>query len=414
MLRACLFLLVPLALAAGLWFLLPSLLPDLEPSPRGCLAAGLALLLSAGLTMVWQARQVTTLRHELNDLRHSFHGAEQEMLWARRELQSLIEALRARSATQVAQPERALNEARAEVKLLQSVVTQLEGPQTPAAVAPETPEIALRRADTPERKSTGGASTGGSTSNREIDRLDSKSALTAVRDALKHDRIELVLQPIVSLPQRRRRFYECFSRLRDAEGRTLLPKTYITVAERAGLIAAIDNMLLLRCIQLVRRIQRKGERAGFICNLSPNTLKDAEFFGDFVDYLDANVELAPSLIFEMNQTDFNELAPEAEDYLLRLWHLGAGLSIDGVQDLSFDPAKLGARHVGLIKISADALLGTSPKAVAKLRQGLAEADIDLIVERIESDAQLVELLELGIDYGQGYLFGEPRPAREAA
>jgi cyclic-di-GMP phosphodiesterase TipF (flagellum assembly factor) len=31
-----------------------------------------------------------------------------------------------------------------------------------------------------------------------------------------------------------------------------------------------------------------------------------------------------------------------------------------------------------------------------------------VVEKIESEAMLVELLDLGIDYGQGYLFGEPR------
>lgn len=397
--REPLFLLASIALAAGLWIGLPTLLPDIEPAFRAALAVGGFALLTTGLEAIRRGRQVAEVREELAELRRSFQGAEQEMVWARRELQGLIEALRARSAAQVAEPERTLNEARAEVKLLQSVVTQLEGPQAQAALQPDTPPV------------DGGLS---STSAHGATQLDSKAVLAAVRDALKHDRVELVLQPIVSLPQRRRRFYECFSRLRDTGGGMLLPKTYIAVAERAGLMAAVDNMLLLRCIQLVRRIQRKGERLSFICNLSPHTLKDAEFFGDFVDYLDANAELAPSLIFEMSQADFAELAPEAEDYLLRLWHLGAGLSIDGVKDLNFDPAKLAARRVGMMKIAADALLARPAASVAELRRRLADAEIDLIVERIESDEQLVELLELGIDYGQGYLFGEPRPARKAA
>ncbi|WP_375593927.1 EAL domain-containing protein [Algihabitans albus] len=397
--RELLSLLASIAFAAGLWVGLPTLLPGIEPALRAALAVGGFALLATSWEAVRRGRQVAAVNHELAELRRSFQESEQEMTWARRELQSLIEALRARSAAQVAEPERTLNEARAEVKLLRSVVTQLEGPQAQAALQPDISSV------------DGGPSW---TSAQGATPLDSKAVLAAVRDALKHDRIELVLQPIVSLPQRRRRFYECFSRLRDTGGGMLLPKTYIAVAERAGLMAAVDNMLLLRCIQLVRRIQRKGERLGFICNLSPHTLKDAEFFGDFVDYLDANAELAPSLIFEMSQADFAALAPEAEDYLLRLWHLGAGLSIDGVKDLAFDPAKLAARRVGMMKISAEALLARPAASVAELRRRLADAEIDLIAERIESDEQLVELLELGIDYGQGYLFGEPRPARKAA
>lgn len=404
MLRPLLLLLAPMALAGAFWFLLPKWLPDPEAVARGGLTGGLFVLLYAGLLLARQARRLARLQREVTDLRESFRDNEREMLWARRELQSLIDALRARSATQAAPPERALNEARAEVRILKSVATQLEGPAAETTILPDP----RRTLSSPQAES------GGGDGDRQVAGLDPESALAAVREALKHDRIDLVLQPIVSLPQRRRRFYECFSRLRDAEGRTLLPKAYITVAERAGLMAAIDNMLLLRCIQLVRRIQKKGERVSFICNLSPNTLKDSEFFGDFVDYLDANLELAPSLIFEISQVDFADLDAQAEDYLERLWQLGAGLSIDGVQDLEFDAAKLAARRVGLIKISADALLDTSPQHVTALRRSLAQAEIDLIVERIETDAQLVELLELGIDYGQGYLFGEPRPARLAA
>jgi cyclic-di-GMP phosphodiesterase TipF (flagellum assembly factor) len=35
--------------------------------------------------------------------------------------------------------------------------------------------------------------------------------------------------------------------------------------------------------------------------------------------------------------------------------------------------------------------------------------MDLIVEKIETEEMLLDLLELKIDFGQGYLFGEPRP-----
>ena len=60
--------------------------------------------------------------------------------------------------------------------------------------------------------------------------------LNAVREAVRANRIDLVLQPIVKLPGKERRFFECYSRLHNVYGEYVLPATYIPVAERAGLI----------------------------------------------------------------------------------------------------------------------------------------------------------------------------------
>ncbi|MCH8138456.1 MAG: EAL domain-containing protein [Proteobacteria bacterium] len=50
--------------------------------------------------------------------------------------------------------------------------------------------------------------------------------------------------------------------------------------------------------------------------------------------------------------------------------------------------------------------------VEALKQGLNDNDIDLIVEKLEAEEDLIELLDYDIDFGQGYLFGEPRISRE--
>lgn len=393
MIRTFASLVVSVLLGLGLWLLLPMLAGALgqpglaHPGARAALGIALAALAQAFL----QGGQLARLRAEVAALRHSVEASDNEVSWARRELAGLVDSLRAHRASSASEPERVLNEARAEVELLQHVVTQLDGPGGEEPSEPIGPAL---RVDMPG--------------------VDQKAVLAAVREALKHDRIELVVQPIVSLPQRRRRFYECFSRLRDVQGGLLLPEAYIPVAERAGLMGAVDNMLLLRCMQIVRRIQRKGEHLAFVCNLSPYTLRSPQFFGDFVKYLDANAELASSLVFEIGLADFEELEPEAEVYLSRLWHLGARISIDAVHSLAFDPVRLAERHVDFVKIPAAALLDRPRQSVIRVRENLAKAEIDLIVEKIESDAELVELLEFDPDFGQGFLFGEPRPARLAS
>src|SRR3546814_19076199 len=94
--------------------------------------------------------------------------------------------------------------------------------------------------------------------------LDEHAVLDILREGLQEERVELALQPIVSLPQRKRRFYECFSRVRAGHGLVIMPEQYIALAERAGLITAIDNMLLFRCIQLLRKIRQRNLELGSV------------------------------------------------------------------------------------------------------------------------------------------------------
>ncbi|MDH3792379.1 MAG: EAL domain-containing protein, partial [Rhodospirillales bacterium] len=247
--------------------------------------------------------------------------------------------------------------------------------------------------------------------------MDEAALLDAVRSALRDDRIDLALQPVVSLPQRKTCFYECFSRLRSEDGTTLLPEQYIRIAEREGYITAIDNMLLLRCIQLVRKIQKKKSRIGFFCNVSPHTFRDEDFFGDFVDFLERNEELAPNLIFEFAQGDLVGRERVESRQLDRLAMLGCRFSVDQVRNLDLDPGDLARRRVRFVRVEAGMLLTAAAEDEAapdRLRAGLARDGVDLIVEKVEDEGTLVELLDHKIEYGQGFLFGEPRPPRPTA
>ena len=76
----------------------------------------------------------------------------------------------------------------------------------------------------------------------------SPALLETVRDALAENRVDLYLQPVLALPQRKTVFYESFSRLRDETGRVMMPAEYLSVAEPGGLVTAIDNLLLFRCV----------------------------------------------------------------------------------------------------------------------------------------------------------------------
>ena len=247
--------------------------------------------------------------------------------------------------------------------------------------------------------------------------LSEAETLAILQSALSANRVELYAQPIVSLPQRKRRHFECLSRIRTDENEIVVPGVYVNVAERAGLIAGVDNMLLYRCVQLVRRVQRQNQNLGLFVNISGHTLADARFFREFVSFMAANRELAPSLIFEFAQAHVAGHDAKLRSDLEQLARLGFRFSMDQVSDLNIDVDDLAARRFRFVKIDAARLLAAvrapdAPFDIKRFKAALDRNAIDLIVERIESEETLVELLDYNIDLGQGYLFGEPRPARE--
>lgn len=244
-------------------------------------------------------------------------------------------------------------------------------------------------------------------------RLNDAAVLDAVRDALKADRIDIYLQPIVSLPQRKHRFYEVFSRVRAADGSQIMPDRYLELAEREGLIATIDNLLLVRCIQLIRETERRQHHIGFFSNISAATVGDADFMRQFLQYMAQNQALVPKLVFEMSQEDWSDGNAATRNLLGQLAKLGFRFSMDQVGDLALDVEALVRAEVRYVKLDRALLLDPdmAPR-VAALRRRLEGHPVDLIVEKIETENQLIELLDMGIDFGQGYLFGEPRLSRK--
>jgi len=246
--------------------------------------------------------------------------------------------------------------------------------------------------------------------------LDDDSILEILRDGLEQNRVDLVLQPIVQLPQRKRVFYEAFTRIRDQNGDNLVPEQYIGIAEREGLVTAIDNMLLFRCVQLVRRTQNSKQDIGFFCNISAHSLTDRHFFSDFVEFMADNARLAPNLIFEFPYATVVNRDHDIEQHLKQLASLGFQFSVDQVSSLNIDCEDLIKNRFKYVKFDAEILLDevlnpTGPIAVADIKRVFNRQGMDLIVEKIETEPQLLDLLDLKIDYGQGYLFGKPRLAR---
>jgi cyclic-di-GMP phosphodiesterase, flagellum assembly factor TipF len=255
----------------------------------------------------------------------------------------------------------------------------------------------------------------------------SESALLgAVRAALDENRIDLHLQPIVTLPQRRVAFYEGFTRIRDAAGRVILPGEFLRVAEPNGLVGEIDNLLLFRCVQIVRRLLKQDRRIGVFCNISAASLADEAFFPSFFGYMRENRDLAGAVIFEMSHQAFRDMSPVTARNMGRLFDLGFRFSVDRVESMDLDLRAMERAGVRYVKAAGAVLQRDLVDAGARPQTGLtrdieprdvsalfARYGVDLIADRIEEEKTVIGLLELDIGFGQGHLFGAPRPIKEA-
>lgn len=249
------------------------------------------------------------------------------------------------------------------------------------------------------------------------DGADDGLMLEIIRRSLEENRIDLYLQPVVTLPQRKVRFYEAFSRLRAGDGQLIMPSQYIRVAEPAGLMSVVDNVLLFRCVQVVRRLTIRQKDMAVFCNISRFTLQDTGFFTQFLDFMQHNRDLAGLIVFEIAQDALDACGPVEESNLNYLADLGFGFSVDKVTSLDMDLAWLRDRRVRYVKVPAQLLLrgvsnSGSPVAGPDLKELFARYGIQMIAEKVESERDVVDLLDYDIDIAQGYLFGEPRPLRE--
>jgi cyclic-di-GMP phosphodiesterase TipF (flagellum assembly factor) len=288
-------------------------------------------------------------------------------------------------------------------------------PAPPAGEASRAEPVSPPPADAPLALSE----TDAITAARRFRGLSREGIGELIGQAADANRIDLYLQPIVTLPQRKVRYYEAMSRLRTEEGEIIPAGDFISYAEAVGLMPKIDNLLVFRCVQVTRRLQLKSRDVGLFCNISASTLTDAVFFKQFLDFMDANRALSSALMFEFTQEAYRGFGPMEHESLAALAERGFRFSMDHVTDLRMEPKELADRSFRFLKVPAKLLLNRAANEQsdihpADLADLLARSGIDLIAERIENENMVVDLLEYDVRFGQGFLFSAPRPVRAEA
>jgi cyclic-di-GMP phosphodiesterase, flagellum assembly factor TipF len=248
--------------------------------------------------------------------------------------------------------------------------------------------------------------------------LDRDGIIAAIKSAIEASKIDLHLQPVVTLPQRKVRYYEALSRLKAANGDLVAAGDFLSYAEAGSLMPKLDNLSVLRCVQVVRRLLLKNRDIGLFCNLSGATLTDASF-PQFLEFCEANRAIAPALAFEFTQSAVRAMGPIEHESLAALAERGFRFSMDNLTDLRVDARELNERGFRFVKAPASLLFNRVSVVSTDIHPAdfsdlLGRFGIDLIAERIESESTVVDLLDYDVRFGQGFLFSPPRPVRAEA
>lgn len=248
--------------------------------------------------------------------------------------------------------------------------------------------------------------------NPERRDTEREAAMLAALDA---GGLEVYLQPVVSLPQRKVVSYEALARLR-LDGDTVSPDLFLPVLERHGRTTDLDRRMLQRVATIGRHLQGRGSAAQVAYALSPLSLFEPGFLRWLARLLADEPGLAGRLVVALPQASWRNLDAEQAGALASL-RGQVGFTLDRPIDLRLDPLALADHGVGQVKVPADLLLRPGSRqampdiALDDLVASLARAGIRLVADRVEREADVPDLIDLDVPLAQGTIFAPARAVR---
>ena len=246
---------------------------------------------------------------------------------------------------------------------------------------------------------------------RKTDRLTLESEL---RRALEREEITILYQPIVRLEDRSVAGFEALARWDHPKMGRMSPSEFISIAEEIGLIVDLGLFVLERTARQLgawQRNVRTREPVFASVNVSSRQLLRHDLIHDLRTVLSRSGLARGTLKLELTESLVMENPEHAAQLLARIRELGAGLALDDfgtghsslsyLQRFPFDTIKIDQSFVRTNN------KGTRPVILRSIISLAHDLGMDVVAEGAETDSDAVELYQLGCEYAQGYVFGEP-------
>ena len=238
----------------------------------------------------------------------------------------------------------------------------------------------------------------------------------SIAEAVAGGGLEVCLDSILSLEDRKTRHFEISVRVRSGTGEPVTVDDYTLIQAGGGLRGRLDAAKLTRAARIAEPLSKRGLSASLFVGLAAESLVDDNFLDACANVLKSQPDIVHQLVPSFGQGEIRAFSKPHWDTLARLKENGLRFGLEGLADLAMDFAILRERGFHFVKIDAAVLLAgmqAHDGVVSALQvcRRVAEAGLDLIVGRIDDDATLAQVGGLGVLYGQGTFFGVPRPVK---
>lgn len=235
-----------------------------------------------------------------------------------------------------------------------------------------------------------------------------------LREVLEQDRIVLYSQPVLRLSDREVMHHEVLVRILDRNGNLVQPGQFVEVAESLGMAQDIDLRVVAKVVEALQHPELQFRKQRYFVNLSRASLADPLWVRRLSDMLERAPIDHSQLVFEVTETVAMSEVDVTQAFISRIKPLGCRFALDdfGAGFSSFYFLK--RFDVDYLKIDGSFVRGLAAdeanrlfvRALCDVALGL---DKQVIAERVETEEELRILSEMGVRYGQGFLFAQPRP-----
>ncbi|MCK5889826.1 MAG: bifunctional diguanylate cyclase/phosphodiesterase [Methylococcales bacterium] len=234
-----------------------------------------------------------------------------------------------------------------------------------------------------------------------------------IRKALVEGRFFLMYQPIVDLKTGRVSHYEALVRMKGLDNEDISPMEFIPVAERIGLIQRIDFWVIEKGIDFLASLPPSQSKVSLSINLSSEVFQDGSLLPVIKDKLDLGWIDAGRITFEITERNIVERLEKTQELVEQIKALGCKFALDdfGTGFCSFNYLRF--LPVDYLKIDGQFIRNITHDETDRI---LVKSMVDIakkmgkktIAEYVETPEILAKLREMGVDFGQGYLFGKPK------
>lgn len=231
-----------------------------------------------------------------------------------------------------------------------------------------------------------------------------------IKEALFEDRIVPFFQPIVRCSDSQPAEYECLARLIDPDGTVNGPNSFIELSKKSQVYHSITQTIFRKSTEVFYE-----SRCGFSINISILDIEDPETRSLFLYTIKEHPELCHRLIFEIVESEGIENYDSIKEFTTLVKSSGCRIAIDDfgsgysnfshILKLNADFLKIDASLIkNIVEDHYSQILTKNIVSVAK------DLGIQTIAEYVHNEAVFLKVRELGVDYAQGFYFGQPNPS----